>query len=107
MDAISRITERPTDIAEQRLRETLLKLPRDYVEEIRKEVSTQQLTPSIEPIISFGHSVRDHLSLIEEHEIDLLVLNTEDHHVRTMSDIAYGLTIECREIPILLLCPRG
>ena len=41
--------------------------------------------------------------LIEEHEVDLLVMNTKDEDQLAMHGLAYSLAIELRAIPLLML----
>jgi hypothetical protein len=41
--------------------------------------------------------------LIEQHEVDLLVLNTKDDDQFAMHGISYALAVELRQIPLLML----
>ena len=41
--------------------------------------------------------------LIDEHAVDLLVLNTKDEDQLAMHGIAYALAVEMRQIPLLML----
>ena len=41
--------------------------------------------------------------LIEQHEVDLLVLNTKDEDQLAMRGIAYALAVELRQTPLLML----
>ena len=40
---------------------------------------------------------------IDEHKIDLLVMNTKDEYQTAMHGLAYPLAVELRSIPLLLL----
>ena len=50
-----------------------------------------------------GHYLNDYRRLLDEHEIDLLVLNTKDDEQLAMHGLAYPLTVELRETPMMLL----
>ena len=41
--------------------------------------------------------------LIEQHQVDLLVLNTQDENQLAMHGVAYALAVELRHIPLLML----
>ena len=58
---------------------------------------------TVEEIVVMGNRLRDYRRLIDEHEVDLLVLNTKDDEQLAMHGVAYPLTIELRNIPLLLL----
>ena len=51
----------------------------------------------------FGHHLFEYRRLIEQHEVDLLVLNTKDEDQLAMHGIAYALAVELRQIPLLML----
>ncbi len=50
-----------------------------------------------------GNHLRDYRRLIEEHKVDLLVMNTKDDEQLAMHGLAYPLTVELRNTPMLLL----
>ena len=50
-----------------------------------------------------GHVLSLYRSLIIDHEIDLLVMNTKDEGQLAMHGTAYSLSVELEEIPLLLL----
>ena len=54
-------------------------------------------------IVKLGHHLSDYARLVEEHEIDLLVLNTKDEDQMAMHGIAYPLAVELRDVPMLML----
>ena len=53
--------------------------------------------------MTLGHHVADVTRLIEEHQVDLLVLNTKDEDQAAMHGLAYSLAVELRKIPLLML----
>jgi hypothetical protein len=50
-----------------------------------------------------GRRLAEYQRLIEEHKIDLLVLNTMDEDQLAMHGLAYPLAVELRQIPLLML----
>jgi len=50
-----------------------------------------------------GHRLQDYKRLVTEHDVDLLVMNTKDHEQLAMHGVAYPLTVELRDTPLLLL----
>jgi hypothetical protein len=100
---ISKIPEIDTDTARKALPEQLLKEPHDYIESCREGLREAGVEVEIKNVVVLGHHLRDYKTLIEDHEIDLLVLNTKDEGQLAMHGVAYSLTVELRDIPMLLL----
>lgn len=103
VDTISRIPALDTDVAREAILQQLLKEPREYIESCRGVLTEKRPSLKVEPLISIGQRVADCHRLIAEHGIDLLVLNTKDEDQMAMHGLAYPLTVELRDIPILML----
>lgn len=103
IDAISRIPEIDTDLAERTIHDTLLKLPHDFVASARHALQTRFPDLKIEEIVRFGSALSDYKSMIEEKEIDLLILNTKEDKQLAMNGMAYAMTVEFKDRPLLLL----
>ena len=103
IETISRIPEIDTDVARQTLMDQLLKEPRDYIESCRIGIQQAGLPLSVSPLITVGHHLADYRHLIREHEADLVVLNTKDSDQLAMHGLAYPLSVELRERPMLLI----
>ncbi len=103
VDTISKIPEINTDVARTTLRTQLLKEPHDYIESCRSGIHDAGIDVQVENVVTLGHHLKDYEELIESHEIDLLVLNTKDDAQLAMHGVAYSLTVELRDIPMLLL----
>jgi hypothetical protein len=58
---------------------------------------------SVEGIVTVGRSLSEYSRLVEEHEVDLLVLNTKDADQLAMHGVAYPVVVQLRQIPLLLL----
>ena len=103
MEAISKISTIDTEGARDEIRARLRKDPEDYIESCRDGLAHSAQEITIESIVMWGHHLRAYRRLIEEHEIDLLVMNTKDEDQLAMHGLAYPLAIELRTIPLLML----
>ncbi len=103
IEAISKIPAIDTDTVEEELPKQLLKDPLDYAESCKKVLLDAKIDVSVEHSVSLGHQMREHLQLIEQHNVDLLVLNTKDDDQLAMHGLAYPLAVELRKTPLLML----
>jgi hypothetical protein len=103
VDAISKIPDIDTDSARERIHDKLLQMPRDYVRSIAALLAEKSIHEKVEPTVIMGHAITDYKRLIDDHEVDLLVLNTKDERQLAMHGMAYSLAIEIRDLPLLLL----
>jgi len=104
IDTIGKIPTIDTQVAKEVILEQLLKQPADYILSCQQALEERpEHNIHVEAVITLGHLLEDYKRLIEQHEIDLLVLNTKDDDQLAMHGLAYPLAIELREIPLLLL----
>ena len=103
LDAISKIPAIDTALAEQALREQLLKQPADYIAHCIEVLHSHGLTATLHAHVLMGHRLRDFRRLIDDHSCDLLVLNTKDEDQQAMHGLAYPIAVEFRDIPLLML----
>ncbi len=103
MEAISKISTIDTEGAREEIRARLLKDPEDYIESCREGLAHSAPELTIESIVTSGHHIRAYRRLIEEHEVDLLVMNTKEEDHLAIHGLAYPLAIELRAIPLLML----
>lgn len=103
LEVISKIPEIETETARVLIQARLLMEATDYIEFCRKAVEIQGLDVRLEPLVSMGHRLSEYRRLVEEHRIDLLVMNTMDGEQLAMHGHAYPLAIELRQIPLLML----
>jgi hypothetical protein len=99
---ISKIPAIDTDTARDEILEQLLQEPHDYIKSCRA-VLEEGTSMHIEEIVTAGHRLADYKRLIDEHDVDLLVLNTKDEDQLAMHGLAYPLAVELRRLPLLLL----
>ncbi len=103
MEAISKISTIDTDVAREEIKARLLKDPEDYVNSCREGLARSEPGLTVEGMVTSGHHIRAYRRLIEEHEVDLLVMNTKDEDQLVMHGLAYPLAVELRAIPLLML----
>ena len=121
VDAISRIPDLDTDVARETILERLLLEPRDYIRscrevlEGRESPASRELEPAaptssvrdktfhVDEVVTVGHHLAEYRRLVEEHSVDVLVLNTKDHDQLAMHGLAYPLAVELFSTPMLLL----
>ncbi len=101
--AVEKIPEIETDDARELVQAQLLKEPRDYVESCRGVIEALSVPVKIEAIVTMGDRVEEYRRLVEDHRVDLLVLNTLDGDQLAMHGQAYPLAVELRGIPLLML----
>ncbi|MCR9119126.1 MAG: hypothetical protein NXI22_19515, partial [bacterium] len=92
-----------TDEANKAILERLLKEPADFIESCRQVLSEREFPITIEAIVALGDNLADYKRLIAEHSCDLVLLNTKDADQLAMHGLAYPLSIELRDTPMLLL----
>ncbi len=100
---IGKIPTIDTETAREAILEQLLDEPHDYIRSCSEVLAAEGLPIRIEEIVTLGHYLRDYRRLIEEHQVDLLVMNTKHEDQLAMHGVAYPLCVELRDIPILML----
>ena len=100
---IGKIPEIDTTVARTTIMDQLLKEPRDYIESCREGIRAAGLPLTIEEIVTVGHYMSDYRALVRDHDIDLLVVNTKDDDQLAMHGMAYPLSVEMRDIPMMML----
>jgi len=103
MGIISKIPAIDTDLARETIAAQLVKEPRDYIDSSRRILQDEGIRVRVEAVVRRGHRLTEYRKLIDQHEVDLLVLNTKDEDQLAMHGMAYPLAVELRQIPILML----
>lgn len=103
LDIIGKIPALDTDVARERIRARLLKEPSDYIGSVREVLAEAVKDVSITEDVRMGHRVADCRSLVADHAINLVVMNTKDDDQLAMHGLAYPLAVELRDVPLLLL----
>ena len=72
-----------------------------FITSCKQELGVQDFT--IEKHIEFGNPLTEYKVLCNDHEVDLLVINSKDANHIAMDGPAYELALELQDIPLLLL----
>ena len=103
LEVISKISSIDTDSARVSIEKQLLKEPADYIESVRETLAASGTPITVGSEIRLGNHLSDYRSLVAEHEVDMLVLNTRDDEQLAMHGLAYPIAVEIRDIPLLML----
>ncbi len=103
MDAISKIPEIDTDMAREQIKKRLIKEPTDYIKSFQQFMSKKDSSIKVEALVAMGHQLEIYKTWVDEHEIDLVIMNTKDKDQLAMHGLAYPLVVELRNTPLLLL----
>ncbi len=103
IETIGKIPEIETDVAKRTIADQLLKEARDYIQLCRDGLREAGLDIRVEQVVTMGNRLRDYCNLIADHHVKLLVLNTKDHDQMAMHGLAYPLSVELQNTPLLLL----
>jgi nucleotide-binding universal stress UspA family protein len=103
VDVIGKIPSIDTDNARKTIEAQLLKEPQDYIESVRKALGEAGTPITVGAEIRLGNHLSDYRALVEQHEVDMLVLNTRDDEQLAMHGLAYPIAVELRNIPLLML----
>ena len=101
--AVEKVPEIETDDVRELVEAQLLKEPRNYIESCRKVIEAEGVHVKIEAIVAMGDRIDKYRDMVEDHRVDLLVLNTMDGDQLAMHGQAYPLAVELRGIPLLML----
>lgn len=100
---LSMIPDANTETTVARLKKKLLGRPLDYIQSIIDALTQVGIEEKVIPVVTMGHALHDYKRIIDEHEIDLVVFNTKDDNQRAMDGMAYALSVEIQDRPLLLL----
>ena len=103
MEVIGKVPSIETEAAREAILKQLLAEPHDYIRSCAEVLKAAGLPIQVEEIVTLGHSLRDYQRLIEQHRVDLLVVNTKQDDQLAMHGLAYPLCVELRDTPILML----
>ena len=101
--AISKIPDIDTDSAQALIKEQLLKEPADFANSVALGLKETGLPLEIEALITVGNHLSDYKQLVIEHNVDLLIMNTKDEDQLAMHGLAYPVSVELRNVPLLLI----
>lgn len=101
-EVIGKLPNIDTDQAVEAIRTRLLKEASDFVESCRQGLAQAPIGRVVEEV-RMGHLVNAFKSLIQDHEVELVVFNVKDEDQLAMHGLAYPLAVELRSLPILMV----
>ena len=103
IEVVGKIPTIDTDDARTSIIDRLGRDARDYMSSCADALARAELSITVQAEVEWGHHLTEYRCLVEEHDADLLVMNTKDEDQLAMHGLAYPLAIELRSIPLLLL----
>ena len=103
MQAIGCIPEIDSDDARILIEKQLLTDASEFIDECSRVIHDEGPNINVERYVGRGHHLRDYRTLIQNHDVDLLVLNTKDDDQLAMHGRAYSLSVELTDVSMLLL----
>jgi len=103
MDVVGRIPSIDTEDARAAIQDRLSRDAVDYISSCALALSEAGVPLSVDEVVTRGHHLHEYRRIVEDHDADLLVMNTKDEDQLAMHGLAYPLAIEVRSIPLLLL----
>ena len=103
IQVIGKIQDIDTDVAREEIMQQLLKEPADFIESCQTGLQEAGLLLEIKPIVTVGHHLSDYKKLVAANQVDLLVMNTKDDDQLAMHGLAYPVSVEIRNVPLLLI----
>ena len=103
MDVISKIPEIDTDVAREKIKKRLIKEPADYINSFQQFMSKKDSSIKVKALVAMGKQLQNYQTWIDDHEIDLVIMNTKDEDQLAMHGLAHPLVVELRNTPLLLL----
>lgn len=100
MHHIERIPELDTDLVRRKLSKMMLEEAHEWIGSCRTRLPSQL---EIHEAILMGSRLETYRSLVADHSVDMLVLNTRDEDQLAIHGMAWPLMIELRDLPLLLL----
>lgn len=103
MDAITRIPEIDSDDARVLIENQLIRDAQEFIDGCSQIIKAEGPNINVKSYVGRGHHLRDYRKLVEDHNVDLLVVNTKDDDQLAMHGRAYSLSVELTDVSMLLL----
>jgi len=103
LDAISKIPGLDTELARTAIERQLLHEAEDFAAAVEKAFAKGHPNVEIRRLVKLGHSLKEVVSIADDREIDLVVINTKDEDQLAMAGKAYSIAIELIDKALLLL----
>lgn len=103
LDVISKIPEIDTDVARETIQEQLLREPSAYIDSCETALREAGVDLKVVKHVTHGHRLEEYRSAIEDHQVDLVVLQGHDEDQLAMNATAYSVAVELRTTPLLIV----
>lgn len=103
LDVISKIPEIDTDVARETIREQLLREPASYIDSCETALREAGIDLTVIKHVTHGHRLEEYRRAIEDHQVDLVVLQGHDEDQLAMNATAYSVAVELRTTPLLIV----
>lgn len=100
---IGQIPEINTDVARERIQEALLHEPAQYIDSVIETLKKKRPDITVRKSVHLGEVIEHYRSLIQNHEVDLLVFESKDPTQLAMHSIGYSLAVEFEDTPLLFV----
>ena len=103
LDVISKIPEIDTDVARETIQEQLLREPSAYIDSCETALREAGVDLKVVKHVTHGHRLEEYRNAIEDHQVDLVVLQGHDEDQLAMNATAYSVAVELRATPLLIV----
>ncbi len=103
IEAISRIPAVDTEVARDALRARLLQDPAHFIASCAEVLAKAAPGTRVQARVTMGHHLSTYLALVDEHAVDVVVMNTKDDDQHAMHGLAYPLAVQLHDVALLML----
>lgn len=103
MKLIGKIPQIDTDVARTLIKEQMLAEVSEYIKQTRDALAEQEMGVTVHELVKMGHQLQQYKSLVGEHHIELVVMQTKDDGQVAMHGLSYPLAVELSKTPLLML----
>lgn len=103
MNLISRIPDIDTDLAFEKIKELLIKVPRDFIATVSNRLGEEFPHLGVHGIVELGHALSVYQNQVDSYRIDLLAIHTKVEGQLAMSGTSYAMAVELKALPLLML----
>ncbi len=103
LSVISKIPEIDSGLAKDLIGRQVMKEPRDYIQTVQDVLQKARSDMNVASEVCLDQELPTYRRLVEEHQVDLVVMNTKDEAQLAMHGLAHALAVELRSVPMLLL----
>ena len=103
MNMIAKIPEIDTESARTFLREQMYKDAQNFFSVIDQNIKDQNLAIDVQASFRMGHKLRTYVSIANENNVELVVIQGKDQDQIAMHGLSYPLAVELNHLPLLII----